>query len=357
MGKALFEIAGEKKEALEVISIYDATADAHGSAYFPASIFRGFATSKAGCSLYAVRKGLRTNTVILSHVNLLSIGWAIKKLSASTKLVLLAHGIEVWKPFSNFKRKMLQSCDQVVAVSEYTRQQLINIQGMPADRCTVINNCLDPFLEVPASEDSADALRKQYGLKPTDMVLFCLTRLAATERHKRYETIIRSLPSIQQHFTQRIVFVLAGKCTDDEAVFIQQTATAAGVSAQVIMTGFVEDTTLPAHFKMADVYVMPSSKEGFGLVFIEAMYYGLPVVAGNKDGSVDALANGELGVLVDPDDAPAIQQAVINVLINKAIHVPDPARVKAWFGYEQYKKNWAEVMALTGYKKHNASSK
>ena len=344
MGKALFEIAGEKKESLEIISMYDATADADENAYFPASIFRGFATSKAGCSLYALRKGLRAKTVILSHVNLLSIGWAIKKLSASTKLVLLAHGIEVWKPFSNFKRKMLQSCDEVVAVSEYTRQKLINIHGIPADRCTVINNCLDPFLEEPASEDSATALRQQYGLQPTDIVLFCLTRLAATERHKRYETIIRSLPAIQQHFTQRIVYVLAGKYTSDEAAFIQDTATAAGVSAQVILTGFVPDNAIATHFKIADVYVMPSSKEGFGIVFIEAMYYGLPVMAGNKDGSVDALANGELGVLVDPDDKAAIFQALIEVIRNRQKFVPDLRLLQEKFGYEVYRKNWKAAL-------------
>ena len=345
MGKALFEIAGEQKEGLQIISMYDATAGAHGNTYFPAGIFKGFSTSKVGCSLYTIRKGLRAKIIILSHVNLLSIGWAIKKLSPSTKLVLLAHGIEIWKPLSAPKKSMLQCCDHVVAVSEYTRQQLININGVTPAKCTVINNCLDPFLASPAEQGSADELRQKYNLLPTDIVLFCLTRLAATERHKRYETIIRSLPTIQQHFSQRIVYVLAGKYTNDEGAFIKQTAATAGVEGNVVLTGFVPEEEIAAHFKMADVYVMPSSKEGFGLVFIEAMYYGLPVIAGNKDGSVDALANGELGVLVDPDDEATIRDALIRVLKNKQQYVPDIARVKARFGYEHYKKQWAEVLA------------
>ena len=69
----------------------------------------------------------------------------------------------------------------------------------------------------------------------------------------------------------------------------------------VVMPGFIPDDELEAHFAMSDMYVMPSRKEGFGIVFIEAMYYGLPVIAGNMDGSVDALLNGELGQLVNPD--------------------------------------------------------
>ena len=72
------------------------------------------------------------------------------------------------------------------------------------------------------------------------------------------------------------------------------------LSESVIFTGYVKDEEVAAHFSIADIYIMPSTKEGFGIIFIEAMFYGKPVIAGNKDGSADALQNGTLGILVNP---------------------------------------------------------
>lgn len=68
--------------------------------------------------------------------------------------------------------------------------------------------------------------------------------------------------------------------------------------------------------RLADVFAMPSTGEGFGIVFLEAMACGTPVVAGNCDGAVDALDRGRLGKLVDPNDVSAIANG-INSLLNK----------------------------------------
>jgi glycosyltransferase involved in cell wall biosynthesis len=67
------------------------------------------------------------------------------------------------------------------------------------------------------------------------------------------------------------------------------------------------------------------------------MYYGLPVIAGNKDGSVDALCNGELGLLVDPLDTVAIENAIEKILINKNAFIPNRELLMKHFSYEQYK--------------------
>ena len=81
---------------------------------------------------------------------------------------------------------------------------------------------------------------------------------------------------------------------------------------------------------------MPSEKEGFGIVFIEAMFYGKPVIAGNKDGSVDALCNGELGLLVDPGSVTEIATAIKKMLVNPAAfsflhrHTYLPAGIAGW---------------------------
>ena len=91
---------------------------------------------------------------------------------------------------------------------------------------------------------------------------------------------------------------------------------------------------------------MPSTKEGFGIIFIEAMHYGKPVIAGNKDGSVDALANGKFGLLVNPDDQIAVTNAVREMIINKQLYVPNHQLVKQYFGYKKYKLNLLQILNL-----------
>jgi glycosyltransferase involved in cell wall biosynthesis len=88
---------------------------------------------------------------------------------------------------------------------------------------------------------------------------------------------------------------------------------------------------------------MPSKQEGFGIVFIEALACGKPVLAGNQDGSAEALRNGELGVLVDPNNIKEIADNLIQILKNehpnKTIYNPQLLRGKAieYFGFEKFK--------------------
>jgi phosphatidylinositol alpha-1,6-mannosyltransferase len=70
---------------------------------------------------------------------------------------------------------------------------------------------------------------------------------------------------------------------------------------QVILTGFIDEDELGRPFLLADLFVLPSKKEGFGIVFIEALACGLPVICGNEDGSLDAIRNGELGKAINVD--------------------------------------------------------
>jgi glycosyltransferase involved in cell wall biosynthesis len=81
---------------------------------------------------------------------------------------------------------------------------------------------------------------------------------------------------------------------------------------------------------------MPSTGEGFGIVFLEAAASGVPVIAGNKDGSVDALADGALGTLLDPNDTAALSRAIIEALRMSRMHEPDAARHFGRAAFEQY---------------------
>src|SRR5436190_23254877 len=95
-GMALHELQrGQAEETLQIFSMYDDNGDANET-YFPASMFKGFGKNKFLFVLAAIRKGVNSKQVILSHANLLLPGFLIKIFSPKTRLVLMAHGIEVW---------------------------------------------------------------------------------------------------------------------------------------------------------------------------------------------------------------------------------------------------------------------
>jgi glycosyltransferase involved in cell wall biosynthesis len=88
------------------------------------------------------------------------------------------------------------------------------------------------------------------------------------------------------------------------------------VGERVVFAGFVAAEELPAHYRVADAYVMPS-QEGFGIVYLEAMACGVPVLAGDADGSADPLQDGRLGWRVAHRDPEAVAAACVEMLEGK----------------------------------------
>ncbi|MEO7444352.1 MAG: hypothetical protein ABIU55_02580, partial [Ferruginibacter sp.] len=110
-GKALYEQQLQQARKVQVMSMHDGQQDADDNPYFPAEIFRGYGGKKMQFVADAVRKATKADIIILSHINLLVIGWIIKKIYPKTKLLMYAHGIEIWEPLPGRKNKWLKSCD------------------------------------------------------------------------------------------------------------------------------------------------------------------------------------------------------------------------------------------------------
>ena len=100
----------------------------------------------------------------------------------------------------------------------------------------------------------------------------------------------------------------------DDRARVEAIAHEWGVADAIVFAGFVPDEELADHYRLADVFAMPSTGEGFGIVFLEAMACGTPVLAGDVDGSVDAVDHGRLGRTVDPNDVSAIAEGLIALL-------------------------------------------
>lgn len=345
VGKALYELShGQAKDNFTVLSMYDDQKDINEK-YFPASIFKGYAQNKWWFLINAILKGMQKDTVILSHINLLLAGYCIKLLSPKTKLVLMAHGIEVWEPLSSWKKRMLNKCDQLFTVSNFTKHKIMEKQGYPEHKLKVLNNCLDPFLPLPAQHEKQAILMERYQVSPGDIVLMTLTRLSSKEKYKGYDTVLYSVKELKAQYPT-LKYLIGGKYDTAEKNRLDTIIGQLGLQEAIIFPGFIAEEELSAHFQMADIYIMPSKKEGFGIVFIEALYYGKPVIAGNKDGSADALCNGKFGLLVNPDESCEITNAIATVLADKNKYIPKLQEVTDKFSFSVYKENLEALLKI-----------
>ena len=340
-GKAMYENCIRLNKRIKIFSMHDNQVSAVDNLYFPTEIFSGFKVHKVRFMKQAVKQGCKSKLVILSHINLLLAGWLIKKISPSVKIILFTHGIEVWSPISNFKRKMLGCCDEIISVSAFTRQKIIDMHGVDPSKCTVLNNCLDPFLPLMKNVVINPVLKEKYGFLATDKILLTLSRLSARERYKGYDKVMEALVQIEQ---ADVKYLIAGSYDADEKIYIDEIVKKLKLEERVVLAGFIPEEEVASHFAMSDCYVMPSIKEGFGIVFIEAMYYGLPVIAGNADGSVDALQNGKLGLLVDPKSIPDITEAIQLVLHNRENYLPNQKLLLEQFSYDSYKQKMSDLL-------------
>jgi phosphatidyl-myo-inositol dimannoside synthase len=328
--KALSQNASINK--FRTLSCYDQIPDIR---YISPSDFKGYNQDKIYFTVAALRATPQSDVIILGHINLAPVGLLIKLLFPRKKLLIIAHGIEVWNIRSYLHKRLLLQVDTILAVSNFTRDRMVDTLKLPAEKISIFHNSLDPFFNLPREFRKPEYLLERYGLDKKNRVILTVARLSSTEVFKGYDKVIAALAEIR-HSNNGLRYLLCGKCDPAEKIRLRQIIQERGLEEAVIMPGYISEAELIDHYLLADLFIMPSKKEGFGIVFIEAMACGLPVIAGNQDGSVDALENGELGILVRPDD-----QAEITAAIEKQLHTPADkqvlqARVISRFGTKAY---------------------
>jgi glycosyltransferase involved in cell wall biosynthesis len=141
--------------------------------------------------------------------------------------------------------------------------------------------------------------------------------LAAQERYKGFDEVIEIMPQLVRRFST-LKYLIVGDGPDRPR--LEAKARTLGVSQHVVFAGYVPESDKVAYYNLADAYVMPSFGEGFGIVLIEAVACGIPVIGSRVDGSREALLDGQLGRLVDPRNQEELLKEVTAVLGNRSFH-------------------------------------
>ena len=223
----------------------------------------------------------------------------------------------------------LRRMDRIIANSQATRQLAIDA-GIDISRIEIVH----PGADLPETPpDRATAAAGAENLTGEGPVLLSVGRL--TQRKGLREFVTEVLPKIVSAWPKAILLIVGDAPQDalraepQTQQSIQDAANAAGVGAHIRFLGVITDRDrLAALYRSADVHVfpvrhIPGDPEGFGMVAIEAAAEGLPTVAYATNGVVDAVSQGESGLLVPPGDSDAFSRAVLQMLD----HPPSPSIV------------------------------
>ncbi len=250
----------------------------------------------------------RPDGVISAHLNF-GPAAALAKRLFGTPYTLVAHGIDVHPGLPLNTMSALRGADRIIAVSMWTRDRVLALGGIDPRKVEVLHNTIDDSRFSVGPKPSY--LVRRHGIAESERVILTVARLDAGERYKGCDRIIESMPAIIDACGP-VRFIIVGSGGDGARLALL--ARECHVEKAVIFAGFVPAQELVDYYRLADVFAMPSTGEGFGIVFLEAMACGTPVLAGNRDGSVDAVDGGRLGVLVDPIDVGAVGRGISELL-------------------------------------------
>ena len=298
--------------------------------------------TQSGRVVYSVA-ALRTaifqtvDVVFCGHLFMAPLAALVARLKKA-KLIVQTHGIEAWPRPSRMQRAALERADLVLCVSRHTRAAVLSWATIAPERLFVLPNTVRE-----AFTPGDGATQRPTWASEGKQVLLTVGRMDSRERYKGHDRVIAAIPDLVAK-GHDICYVIAGE--GDDRSRLEALARNAGVSDRVRFLGAQELPSLVESYRAADLFVMPSTGEGFGVSFLEAMASGTPALGLDVAGARDALADGELGTVVAESQLPAT--------IARLLNQPKPdsrslaAAVRARFGRKQFAENarnaWSRLM-------------
>jgi phosphatidyl-myo-inositol dimannoside synthase len=257
-------------------------------------------------SLLALLILRRPDRVFCGHIYLATLIYALCK-PLRIPYTVLTYGKEVWETLPKNQQKALLEADRIWTISRYSRDRLTVANNIDPKKVEILPCVVDDRLFTPGTKPPE--LIEKYNLSDSK-ILMTVARLWAGDIYKGVDVTIRALPKIASVFPD-VKYLVIGR--GDDLSRLTKLAEDLGVAERVVFAGFVSNEDLAAHYRVADAYIMPS-QEGFGIVYLEAMVSGIPVLSGDADGSADPLQDGLLGWRVPHRDPEAVAAACIEIL-------------------------------------------
>lgn len=303
----------------------------------------GFGGSKFQFALASFRAARQADVIILAHVHFAPLLHLIRWIAPRASCRIAAHGIEVWKPLGTVTASAVRHADQIWPVSDYTGRRMVaeNPKLGKAVQFARLPNTLGPNYPPASKMHTREALRL-----PPGKILLCVSRMSTLEPYKNVELLIRTLPQVRHAHPQTTLVVVG---PGDDRPRLEGVVAELGLDAHVIFAGRVAEDVLQSYFAACDVFVLPSTGEGFGIVYLEAMFHGKACIGAAAGGVPEVIEDGVTGLLVDARVPEQLSAAMVRLLQDDARCVAmghaGRERLEREFSIERFRERLAELLA------------
>jgi glycosyltransferase involved in cell wall biosynthesis len=246
--------------------------------------------------------------LLIGHMGLSPVGWLLNSvMTKSSGYGIVLHGREAWDPKPAWHQHTLAESDVIISTTDYTRRTFSRVNRIDTANHEVLPLSLPPgrFGETGHSSETTDG-------NDSSFKVLTVSRLDTDCRYKGVDDVIRAIAKLRDSGSD-VEYLVIGD--GDDRARLEELTQNLGVSSSVRFVGSITDDCLQKHFEKADVFAMPSTREGFGLVFLEAMSFGLPIIASPERGANYVIKDGENGLSV-PANSPGSVAAAIEKLMD-----------------------------------------
>jgi glycosyltransferase involved in cell wall biosynthesis len=212
------------------------------------------------------------------------------------------------KIYTGIDKYLLRYHDHVIVVSEVMKEHLIKIR-LKSDRIDVINNALD-VSEYTISRNGK--FKNELKISPDHKVIANIGRLSPEKRQDNFLKAAKYLDGINK----KLIFLIIGVGPEEEK--LKKLANDLGISKKVIFTGYRND--MVDIYNGVDLVVQSSRTEGMPNIVLESLIMGVPVIATEVGGTAQIIKNYESGILIEPENLTALQNAMVDYIRNTQQH-------------------------------------
>ena len=277
----------------------------------------------------------KKDLIICGHISFAPLAYLMHLLSGAP-FVLVIYGIDAWgknkNPIMNF---FSAKASALISISEFTKDNFLSWCRFKNKKyilpCSIDMNTFSPG---PKNQKLAD----RYHLHGKKIIL-TLARLASPERYKGIDEILEIMPELLRSIPE-LVYVIAGE--GDDRLRLEAKSRKLGIADEVIFTGFVREEEKADYYRLSDLFAMPGRGEGFGIVYLEAIACGTPALGSKLDGSKEALMDGKLGILVNPDSRTELIEGILRGLASPKGQAPEKLN---YFNFEIFSDRLRQILS------------
>ena len=242
-------------------------------------------------------------------------------------------GLVAMRFFSKYAAK---HADKILAVSEYTRHDIIKHYRIPEKKVVAIYHGIEKRFQKIRDKETLEHLKAKYTINGNHVILY----VGSIHTRRNIEELIRAFQTISSQYPESQLVIIGKR--EYPYLDVQTLVRELGLTQQVRLSGYVPDDDLPGLYNLADLFVYPSSYEGFGIPPLEAMACGTPVITSNNTSFPEVTGDAAI-LLDDPRKIAEMADAIDQVLKNERLRQEMAAR-----GFVQAQKfSWERTARKT----------